>query len=57
MIEIANSIKTTNDCLLHVHIRNECSRKLFWKIDPLSANPIKWSNTLKQFVGNSGQIV
>ena len=21
-------------------------------INPLSANPIKWSNTLKQFVGN-----
>ena len=21
-------------------------------LNPLSANPIKWSNTLKQFVGN-----
>ena len=28
---------------------------LFWKsklLNPLSANPTKWSNTLKQFVGN-----
>ena len=57
MIETTNNIKTTNDCLLHVLIRNEGPRKLFWKIDPLSANPTKWSNTLKQFVGNSGQIV
>ena len=23
-----------------------------WGINPLSANPTKWSNTLKQFVGN-----
>ena len=26
-------------------------------INPFSANPTKWSNTLKQFVGDSGQIV
>ena len=26
-------------------------------INPLSVNPIKWSNTLKKFVGNSRQIV
>ena len=26
-------------------------------IDPLSANPTKWSNTLKKFVGNSRRIV
>ena len=25
--------------------------------NPLSVNPIKWSNTLKQFVANSQQIV
>ena len=25
---------------------------LFENVSPLSANPIKWSNTLKQFVGN-----
>ena len=25
--------------------------------NPLSANPKKWSNTLKQFIGNSRQIV
>ena len=25
--------------------------------NPLSANATKWSNTLKQFVGNNGQIV
>ena len=24
----------------------------FFAINPLSANPTKWSNTLKQFVGN-----
>ena len=26
-------------------------------LDPLSASPIKWSNILKQFVGNSRRIV
>ena len=27
--------------------------RVFWPvINPLSANPTKWSNTLKQFVGN-----
>ena len=26
-------------------------------INPLSANPTKWQNTLKQFVGNSQRIV
>ena len=26
-------------------------------INPLNAKPTKWSNTLKQFVGNSRQIV
>ena len=25
--------------------------------NPLSVNPTKWSNTLKQFVGNSRQII
>ena len=25
--------------------------EMYW-LDPLSANPTKWSNTLKQFVGN-----
>ena len=24
----------------------------FWHINPLNANPTKWSNTLNQFVGN-----
>ena len=27
--------------------------KIKGKLNPLSANPTKWSNTLKQFVGNS----
>ena len=31
--------------------------KLWVKVNPLSADPTKWSNTLKQFVGNSQQIV
>ena len=26
--------------------------KLIWDFNPLSANPTKWSNTLKQFVRN-----
>ena len=26
-------------------------------VNPLSANPTKWSNTLKQFFGNSQRIV
>ena len=28
------------------------SRKAYHIVNPLSANPTKWSNTLKQFVGN-----
>ena len=28
-----------------------------FKVNHLSANPTKWSNRLKQFIGNSGQIV
>ena len=39
-------------------------KKLLWLIEsfrfsfiPLSTNPTRWSNTLKQFVGNSQQIV
>ena len=32
--------------------------ELFCKVvNPLSANPTKWSNTLKQFVGNFAQLV
>ena len=27
-----------------------------WKVNPLNANPTKWSNTLKQFVGNLSTI-
>ena len=27
------------------------------QLNPLSANPIKWTNTLKQFVGKSRRIV
>ena len=34
-------------------IKSKCSEILeFWVTYPLSANPTKWSNTLKQFVGN-----
>ena len=51
MIETTNNIKTTNDCLLHVLIRNEGSRKLFWKIDPLSANPTNCLSVFDHFVG------
>ena len=29
---------------------------LGWNINPVSANPTKWSNTLKQFVSNSRRI-
>ena len=28
------------------------SSKCFANVNPLSASPTKWSNTLKQFVGN-----
>ena len=33
------------------------NKKSHTQLNPLSANPIKWSNTLKQFVGNSRRIV
>ena len=32
--------------------RNRQKCKILPLINPLSANPTKWSNTLKQFVGN-----
>ena len=32
-------------------------KRQIWSLNPLSANPTKWSNTLKQFVGNSWRIV
>ena len=28
-----------------------------WSLNPLSANPTKWSNTLKQLVGKSTQTI
>ena len=64
---ICKSKAISND---YLHVKNE-SRTLwssnnalsfylilfFYIINPLSANPTKWSNTLKQFVGNSRRIV
>ena len=44
-----------------VSISHQCSLRMrfedLWNFNPLSANPTKWSNTLKQFVGNSQRIV
>ena len=31
---------------------SSCSHFVFCIFNPLSTNPIKWSNSLKQFVGN-----
>ena len=31
---------------------SNCLSNFFLKINPLRANPTKWSNTLKQFVDN-----
>ena len=31
--------------------------KILTVFNPLSTNPTQWSNTLRQFVGNSRQIV
>ena len=36
---------------------NVHNKLLSQNLNPLSANPTKWSNTLKQFIGNGGQIV
>ena len=46
----------TNDLKSKLNTRDNLLRKmrktkLQFDINPLSANPIKWSNTLKQFVG------
>ena len=35
---------------------NVHNKLLSQNYNPLSANPTKWSNTLKQFIGNGGQI-
>ena len=37
--------------LNHSFMPESCSKLLVSDIKPLSANPTKWSNTLKQFVG------
>ena len=34
-----------------------CFANLQWIFNPTSANPTIWSNTLRQFVGNSRKIV
>ena len=34
-----------------------CFANLQWIFNPTSANPTIWSNTLRQFVGNSRQTV
>ena len=34
-----------------------CFANLQWIFNPTSANPTIWSNTLRQFIGNSRQIV
>ena len=41
------------------YILDECKLKALQEqvFNPLSANPTKWSNTLKQLVGNSQRIV
>ena len=36
----------------HLPVQTQQNDDLFKLINPLSANPTKWSNTLKQFVGN-----
>ena len=44
--------------VLQAYRRNcECYRNSYLFINPLSANPTKWSNTLKQFVGCCRRIV
>ena len=35
---------------LYFHVKRQDLK--FYTFNPLSANPTKWSNTLKQFVGN-----
>ena len=42
--------------LLCEHAENGYKILKFY-VDPLSANPTKWSNTLKQFVNNSQRVV
>ena len=51
-------------CVIHHHmiLRKICSwftinKRLVLLINPLGANPTKWSNTLKKFVGFCGRIV
>ena len=39
---------------LHLKVSNSsCHVKHYKNLNPLSANPTKWSNTLKEFVDNS----
>ena len=41
----------------HLSFKRCCNENLLKIVNPLSANPKKWSNTLKQFVGKSRRIV
>ena len=48
-----NELGTTYFALpLQINLRKNELRTTYFSFNPLSANPTKWSNTLKQFVGN-----
>ena len=46
------NISILSDCLLLKNINYARVQMNAFHFNPLSANPTKWSNTLKQFVGN-----
>ena len=45
-------LRLTANTVFPCAVYSELRRKNSGNINPLSANPTKWSNTLKQFVGN-----
>ena len=44
--------KIKNSIMSHIFLESLSDLFVFSCINPLSANPTKWPNTLKQFVGN-----
>ena len=54
VLDITNKVLSCDSNYIAVMAKDRFSEGWAWfKLNPLSTNPTKWSNTLKQFFGNS----
>ena len=51
-MEIKNYPEISQDALKDTLVIDQGTKTTFMQFKTLNANPTKWSNTLKQFVGN-----